>query len=107
MEKRLKLMVEKTLVVHDGAQLHKTELLDRSPKKITIGNDWTDTMTFLSVEQSISVRWDGESCFVADERLETSKEISLSNGNTIIFYLTTTDETKLFDIAGQSHLSEK
>ncbi|SHM54986.1 type VII secretion protein EssC [Gracilibacillus kekensis] len=98
-------MVEKTLIVHDGAQLHKTELPDRSPKNMTVGDDWTDTMTFLSVEQSISVRWDGESCFVVDERLETSKEISLSNGKTIIFYLTTTDEMKLFDIAGLSHLS--
>ncbi len=103
--KRLKQMAEKTLVVHDGSQLHKTGLLPRSPKNITIGNDWADSMTFLSVEQSISIRWDGETCFVEEERLETSRELSFSNGITLSFYLLSTSEIKLLDIAGKSHLA--
>ncbi len=86
-------------------QLHKTELTPQSPKNITIGNDWADTLTFLSVEQSISIHWDGETCFVEEERLETSREHSFSNGITLFFYLLTTNEIKLFDIAGKSHFA--
>ncbi len=104
-EERKKQMVQKTLVVNYGEQLHKTGLSEGSPKDITVGNVWADTMTFLTLDQSISVKWDGESCFVDDQRLEQQRQLSLSNGDKIHFYLTDTENRHLFDIAAKQHIS--
>ncbi|WP_042221347.1 type VII secretion protein EssC [Oceanobacillus manasiensis] len=98
-------MVQKTLVVNYGDQLHKTDLLEGTPKKIIVGNNWSDTLTFLTLDHPITVEWDGESCYLDNQPLSQKRQLSLPNGKMIQFYLTDLEERYLFDIAAKQHIT--
>ncbi|ENH96305.1 hypothetical protein J416_11552 [Gracilibacillus halophilus YIM-C55.5] len=98
-------MGQNTLVVVYRNRLHKTELPVDSPKDISIGNQWSDTMTFVSIPRSIYVRWCDGVCMIEDHPLEKKKQYVLDNGESLYFYLVDNEEVHQYDIAGKDYIT--
>lgn len=98
-------MAQKTLVVSYNYQLHKCHLTIGTPKEMTVGNDWSDTLTFLTLDQSISINWDGEFCYIGDQLLNQHKQLTVANGGTADFFLTDSTEVQIYDTAGKHSIT--
>ncbi|QKY69802.1 type VII secretion protein EssC [Lentibacillus sp. CBA3610] len=98
-------MAQKTLIVSYSDQLHKCHLIDGNPKEMTVGDDWNDTVTFSTLGLSIAVMWDGEECYINDQLLEKYKQLTVTDDDTVKFYLTETTDIHIYDIAGRHSIT--
>ncbi len=85
-----------------GDQLHKCHLPDDEQKEITIGNDWSDTVTFAALDQSFSVKWDGKVCHVKGKTLQMNEQLILGE---VFFYLIDPNEWHIYDVAGKQGIT--
>lgn len=53
-------MEEQTLFVSYNDQLHKSHVIKNIPKDITIGEKWSDHLTFSGFSESLLAHWDGQ-----------------------------------------------
>ena len=99
-------MAQQLMMLYYGDQLHKIRLTPNEPKVITIGNAWSDTVTFLAMEQQLSVEWDGELCSIEDKKLHPNEQMTLKLANdTMNFYLIEAKEWTIYDSASNYSLT--
>jgi len=94
-------MTQQTLFVSFNDQLHKTHVTEGTPKKIKVGNEWSDTITFSGLNDSLAAQWDGETCHIAGKTLSAGEQLTVQHRSPICFFLTNTEESHIFDIAGK------
>ncbi|MGY0691178.1 type VII secretion protein EssC [Virgibacillus sp. FSP13] len=95
-------MAQKTLMISYGDQLHKCHLPDDEQKEITIGNDWSNTVTFAALDQSFSVKWDGKVCHVKGKALHLNEQLTLGE---VLFHLIDLSERNIYDVAGKQGIT--
>src|SRR5699024_2564789 len=99
-------MAEKILMVSYGEQLHKCHLPENKQKEITVGNDWADTITFLTLTQHFSLMWDGKVCIMEDSMLQVNEQRTVQTDNQPInFYLTDTKSGDVYDTAAKRSIT--
>lgn len=94
-------MAQKTLVISYGDQLHKCHLPENDAKEITIGNDWSRTVTFLALDHSLSVTWDGKACNIEGNVLHINESLTINQADPLHFYLTDVKERHIYDTTGK------
>lgn len=97
--------MSKTLFVHDSEQLHKTELSERHPKLLTLGNDPQLSMYFKTMSRPMSIEWDGERCYVYDEQINTNGPLKYHEQSGLVFFLADPEKSAVFDISDRSTVS--
>src|SRR5690554_1943402 len=99
-------MAQRLMMLHYEDQLHKIRLTPNEPKVVTIGNAWSDTVTFLTMETKLSIEWDGESCSIDNKKLKPNEQITLKLTNGAMhFYLIEADEWDIYDSASNYSLT--
>ncbi|GAA0303957.1 S-DNA-T family DNA segregation ATPase FtsK/SpoIIIE [Gracilibacillus halotolerans] len=98
-------MILKTLMVTYGNQSHKYGLQKSLQKEISVGSHQSHAITFPSIYETIKVNWDGESCFVNGQLLESHIRLMLADGEAIHFYLMDAQELHMMDTAGKDYFS--
>src|SRR5699024_2619855 len=71
---RKRKMTEKILMVRYRDHLHKCHLPGDEKKEITVGNAWTDTVTFLTLEQKLPIVWDSKACIIEESMLQVNEQ---------------------------------
>ncbi|KYG26020.1 type VII secretion protein EssC [Alkalihalobacillus trypoxylicola] len=95
-------MAMKLLIIHYKNQIHKCHLsLERL---ITIGNTWSNSLTFLELDRELTMNWDGSSLFYEKEEIVESFSLQISNDEMNI-YLLNTDSTRILDLTRYSTVS--
>ncbi|SEO94845.1 DNA segregation ATPase FtsK/SpoIIIE, S-DNA-T family [Amphibacillus marinus] len=92
----------KTLVVLYKGIMHKATLPIDTSKEIFIGNRSNHTITIASLEPTIAIVWDGQTCLINQELFDQYLLISLENGESITFYLIDDSRTFLYDLAAEN-----
>ncbi|WP_210470765.1 type VII secretion protein EssC [Sporosarcina sp. 6E9] len=99
-------MAQHILMLNYKKELHKIQLPSGESKSVTVGGNWSDTVTFLGMETQLSIKWDGESCFLGEELLkpndQVTKDVSSYDMN---FYLLEANEWAIYDIASTYNLT--
>ncbi|WP_079709010.1 type VII secretion protein EssC [Paraliobacillus ryukyuensis] len=99
-------MGRRILVLSYENQLHKIELIDDVEKGFSIGNEYTNDITFFSISgKPIIVSWDGSVCFVNDQPVEEYLNLALEDGKAMEFYLISLTDSVSYDIAGENVIS--
>ncbi|HLR70278.1 MAG TPA: type VII secretion protein EssC [Pseudogracilibacillus sp.] len=87
-------MTKLNLLVSYAEQLHKCVLPNGTDKKISIGNKMTDTITFLELDHSIVVTWDGEVCHVDNNQIRLHETLTVTIDNKpMCFYVISKEHT--------------
>ncbi len=94
-------MANKILMVTYKNQLHKCHLPEKEHKEVIIGNDWSDSMTFLGLDQSFRINWDGNEAFVGKNKLETQMSIPVAD-HLMELSLLDAKKSYAYDIAGRN-----
>lgn len=85
---RRRRMQQITLMVSYGDHLHKCHVTKNDQQEITIGNDWSNTMTFLELDDTFFIEWDGEACHINEELLHLNEQVIIQvNDQPMYFYL--------------------
>lgn len=95
-------MEEQTLFVSYNDQLHKSHVIKNIPKDITIGEKWSDHLTFSGFSESLLAHWDGEKLQIDRKDLHTNEHLILDDRTQLHFFLTDQKESHYLDIAGKN-----
>lgn len=99
-------MAKKILMACFGDQLHKCGFGDGMPKTVTIGKQWTDTMTFYGFSRPFVIHWNGKTCEIDNHKLNVNEQLVLpTEAGPLTLYLTDEASQYSYDIAGKSHLT--
>ncbi|WP_160724841.1 type VII secretion protein EssC [Bacillus sp. USDA818B3_A] len=91
-------MAQRLLLLEFKSQLHKCHLHTNEKKSITIGNDWSNTITFPELIPSIVVEWDGEVCKMAENQLRVNERLEIKHQNGLItVYLREENQWSVYD----------
>ncbi|MBL5768608.1 type VII secretion protein EssC [Heyndrickxia sporothermodurans] len=92
------MMAQRLLLLNDGNQLHKCHLKKNKPQKITIGSDWSNTITFEGWRQPLTMEWDGEVCQIGEQQLRINEQLVWKNeAHQMRFFLTDATEWDKYD----------
>ena len=95
-------MTDPILLAGYDKQLHKCVLKKGEPKELTIGSDLKDSLTFSSINETLSIYWDGAECQLENQRL-SSGELTLDlGGETLRLYLSNLNDKTVFDISASN-----
>src|SRR6185437_5214670 len=99
-------MAQQLLMLNYKKELHKIQLPSGKSKSVTVGGNWSDTVTFLDIENQISIKWDGESCLIGKELLKPNNQVTQNVSNHALnFYLLEANEWAIYDIASTYSLT--
>src|SRR5690625_3617162 len=99
-------MAEKILMVSYRDHLHKCHLPGDEKKEITVGNAWTDTVTFLTLEQRLPIVWDGKACIIEESMLQVNEQKTIHIDNSPMqFYLIDAMSSDVYDIAAKRSIT--
>ena len=73
-------MAKRLLLLSDENQLHKCHLNENEPKNIQVGNEWSQNITFLNLENPIFIEWNGEYCQMGDQSLSMNEHLTFNHG---------------------------
>ncbi|EJS45422.1 type VII secretion protein EssC, partial [Bacillus cereus BAG1X1-3] len=95
------------LTISYGNQLHKCHLNPKKREFVTIGNEWSDTVTYADLETRVVVKWDGEAWKLEDEALRANEHMTLdiTKEKQMHFYLTDAGEEYVYDMASKYSIS--
>ncbi|MDM5436398.1 type VII secretion protein EssC [Bacillus hominis] len=95
------------LTISYGNQLHKCHLNPKKRELVTIGNEWSDTVTYADLETRVVVKWDGEAWKLEDEALRVNEHVTLdiTKEKQMHFYLTDAGEEYVYDMASKYSIS--
>ncbi|PQZ47287.1 type VII secretion protein EssC, partial [Bacillus sp. MYb209] len=95
------------LTISYGNQLHKCHLNPKKRELVTIGNEWSDTVTYADLETRVVVKWDGEAWKLEDEALRANEHVTLdiTKEKQMHFYLTDAGEEYVYDMASKYSIS--
>src|SRR5690625_3885884 len=83
-----KKMTQHLLMVSYGEQLHKCMLPKKTVEDISIGNSFSDTITFASLANPFRLKWDGETCHIEGYELHLDGRLELNvEGIPMVFYI--------------------
>lgn len=97
-------MKQQILMIGYEGKLHKCTLPMGAEKEIIVSNSLLDTVTFLSLENSITVKWDGSTCDIEGTKLNVNESHVLpTNNKSIYFYLQNIDEDYIhtYDVSAE------
>lgn len=103
-EERKKRMAQKLLLLTYSNQLHKCHLTDNNSRDITIGNAWTDDITYTNINETIKVNWNGSVCEIEGNKWHDHWQQSVS-GEPMEFYLLDNEKRKIYDITGKNTIT--
>ncbi|PFP16134.1 hypothetical protein COJ96_26910 [Bacillus sp. AFS073361] len=66
-------MTQRLLLLSYKDHLHKCHLTINEPKTITVGNDLSNTMTFIDLHPGLSIMWDGAACTIGEQQLRVNE----------------------------------
>lgn len=99
-------MAQQILMLSYGDQLHKCHLPESEQQEMTIGNDWSDTVTLPALDQSISVAWDGKACNIKGNTLHMNEQLTIHIENSPMhFYLSHFENSKVYDTADKHSIT--
>ncbi|MGC4376903.1 type VII secretion protein EssC [Fictibacillus sp. Mic-4] len=99
-------MAQRLLLISDGIQLHKCHLNTNEQQKITIGNDWSHTLTFPKLDQPLDIEWDGEMCKIGNHSLLLNKSLTVHHSNCVLkFHLMEFDKWLVYDTSPHHRIS--
>jgi len=105
-KERKRKMAQRLLLLSYGDQLHKCHLATDDLKKITVGNDWSDTVTFLDINISLSIEWTGEECKIGEQSLRMNEHVTIKEGNRPLhLYLIDDSKWHMYDTSGKYSLT--
>ncbi|SFD42635.1 DNA segregation ATPase FtsK/SpoIIIE, S-DNA-T family [Bacillus sp. 491mf] len=95
------------LTISYGNQLHKCHLNPKKRELVTIGNEWSDTVTYTDLETRVVVKWDGEVWNLENEALHVNEHVTvdITNEKQMHFYLTDAEEEYVYDTASKYSIS--
>ncbi|MEW8987648.1 MAG: FtsK/SpoIIIE N-terminal domain-containing protein [Bacillus sp. (in: firmicutes)] len=92
-------MAQRLLLLSCGEQLHKCHLKDNEPRKLSIGNDLSNTITFSDLKYSLSIIWNGESCMIGENQLQLNKQLTLKHHDfTMRLFLMEETQANVYDM---------
>ncbi|QBQ07168.1 type VII secretion protein EssC [Sporosarcina pasteurii] len=87
-------------------QIHKIQFTLHERKKATIGSEWSDTVTLLTIDKQLMIEWDGEVCHVDGQRLEANDQKTISWAHHAIhFYLLDACKCAIYDCASETSVT--
>ncbi|NMD71576.1 type VII secretion protein EssC [Bacillus sp. DNRA2] len=99
-------MAQRLLLLSCGEQLHKCHLKVNEPKKLTIGNDLSSTITFSNFDYSLSIGWNGESCLVGENQLNVNERLKLKHHDfTMQLFLIESKQPYVYDTTQRYNLT--
>lgn len=99
-------MAQRLLLLSCGEQLHKCHLKVNEPKKLTIGNDLSSTITFSNFDYSLSIGWNGESCLVGENQLHVNERLKLKHHDfTMQLFLIESKQPCVYDTTQRYNLT--
>jgi DNA segregation ATPase FtsK/SpoIIIE, S-DNA-T family len=99
-------MAQHLLMLNYKKELHKIQLPSGKSKSVTVGGNWSDTVTFLDMETQTSIKWDGESCLIGKELLKPNNQMTQNVSNhDMNFYLLEANEWAIYDVASTYSLT--
>ncbi|SDZ50479.1 DNA segregation ATPase FtsK/SpoIIIE, S-DNA-T family [Evansella caseinilytica] len=99
-------MAHKTLMISYGNQLHKCHLPAGSVKEVTIGKEWTNTVTFFRLNQPFSVQWNGKTCEIHGKLLNANEQLTIDvEAEPMHFYLVDDAAQFFYDTAGKKTIT--
>lgn len=96
-------MAQKSLMVTYNNQLHKCHLPEEA-SDITIGSEWSHSITFPELNQLLIINWDGANGFI-DGKILTKHTTIPINDKPMDFYLIHQAMLFVFDIAGKNTIT--
>lgn len=97
-------MAQKLLLLTYNNQLHKCHLTDNNSRNITIGNAWSDDITYTNINETIKVNWNGSVCEIEGNKWHAQWQQSVS-GEPMEFYLLDNEKRKIYDITGKNTIT--
>ncbi|MGG0240016.1 type VII secretion protein EssC [Bacillus rhizoplanae] len=96
-------MKQQLLAVSYGDKLYKCRLNPSERPVVTIGNEWSNTITNLDLEESLTMNWDLENGVwkIEDRIIHVNKgnQIELKNHKSLHMWITYVEEVAVYDIA--------
>jgi len=90
-------MAQRLLLLSYKNQLHKCHL-NNEPKRLTIGSEWSNTITFIELNPSLEIYWDGAGCKIGEKLLCVNESLTLKHHDDFIhLYLKETNEWCIYD----------
>ncbi|WP_066057194.1 type VII secretion protein EssC [Robertmurraya korlensis] len=91
-------MAQRLLLLSYKNVMHKCHLNINEPKIITVGKEWSKTITFRDLSTPFEIQWDGQECRISEQLLSVheSLEINLKDEKVTI-YLIEQQEWQLYD----------
>ncbi|MBV7509286.1 type VII secretion protein EssC [Bacillus sp. sid0103] len=71
-------MAQRLLLLSYKDHLHKCHLTINEPKTITVGNDRSNTITFIDLHPALSIMWDGAVCTIGKQQLQLNECLTLN-----------------------------
>ncbi|MBT2730749.1 type VII secretion protein EssC [Bacillus sp. ISL-75] len=71
-------MAQRLLLLSYKDHLHKCHLTINEPKTIIVGNDRSNTITFLDLNPGLSIMWDGAACTIGNLQLQVNECLTLN-----------------------------
>ncbi|MGJ7913489.1 type VII secretion protein EssC [Neobacillus sp. LXY-1] len=99
-------MAQRLLLLTFRNQLHKCHLTKNEPKRLTVGSDWSNTITFSNLTQSFEIEWDGEGCQVRDKLLRVNERLEVNLDDVSIHtYLIDANQWSVYDTMKHSSVT--
>jgi S-DNA-T family DNA segregation ATPase FtsK/SpoIIIE len=96
-------MKQQLLAVSYGDKLYKCRLNPSERPVVTIGNEWSNTITNLDLEESLKMNWDLENRVWKIEgrtiHVNKGNKIELKNHKSLHMWITYVEEVAVYDIA--------
>ncbi|WP_144555513.1 type VII secretion protein EssC [Bacillus sp. X1(2014)] len=91
-------MAQRLLLLSFKDHLHKCHLTINEPKTITVGNDQSNTITFIDFHPELSIMWDGTACTIGSQQLRINECLTLNtHDNAIQIYIMEETEWCVYD----------
>ncbi len=97
-------MAQKSLLITYNNQMHKCHLTEKEPREITIGNDWSHSVTFPDLNQTITVNWNGSVCEIEGNTIHENWQLPVL-GKQLEIYLIDHAKRKIYDTSGIENIT--
>lgn len=95
-------MAQRLLLLSYKNQLHKCHLIQHEPKRVTVGREWTNTITFTELDSSFEILWDGAGCKIGEKLLCLNESLTVTQHDDLIhLYLKEETDWCVYDTTKQ------
>lgn len=95
-------MAQHLLLLSYDDELHKCHFLCGEERNITVGNDLSDTVTFPTLPERLSIIWDGTSCIIGETKLASHDRVTIHlNDKPLRAYVIDASHAYSFDVSSK------